>query len=361
MKKSLLLLSMLYWVSFSFAQTYNSPESVEFDYANNRWLIANKSAQNILQRTPSGTLSIFAANVGGNPHGLEIVGDTLYACIGGGIKAYLLSNGSLIFSQSLGGSFLNGITHDPQGNLFITDFTAKKIFRFNTATRQFNTYVANTISTPNGIIYDPYDGVNPRILFVNWSSNAAIKSINPADSSVSTLYTTSLSNIDGIAKGNNGNFYISAWSAQGIFAFDSTFTSAPVQVVSGLSNPADIFYNVLSDTLAVPNSGTSGAFGNSVSFHGFVVTGSPQKPITAASQIFPVPFEEELNITISESYERVSIRLINSLGQTVSESQTSGLSKMLKTENLSHLPAGLYFLEITSDDKIIQQQKVLKK
>ena len=64
--------------SFGFAQAYNSPESVEFDYAHNRWLIANNSGNNILARSSAtGAVTLFATCSGG-PHGIEIVNDTLY-------------------------------------------------------------------------------------------------------------------------------------------------------------------------------------------------------------------------------------------------------------------------------------------
>ena len=113
------------------AQTYSSPESIEFDYANDRWLIANNNGNNILARNSAGILSVFVAGVTG-PHGLEIVDDTLYVCSGGTLKAYDINTAGLIFSISLGATFLNGITHDAD-YLYITDFSAKKIYRFNMA------------------------------------------------------------------------------------------------------------------------------------------------------------------------------------------------------------------------------------
>jgi streptogramin lyase len=236
-----------------YAQSYNSPESVEFDYANNRYLIANRAANQILQRATDGTLSIFAT-LSGSPYGIEIVGDTLYCCTSGTLRGVNLNTGAQIFNQTIAsGAFLNGITHDPNGNLYITGFSNSKVYRFNTATRQFNVFVNNTIAQPNGIIYDPYDGVNPRLVLASWGSNAAIRAINLVDSSMTTLVTTPFGSIDGIAKGKNGKFYIACWSNNSIQRYDSTFTNPPTAMVtSGIPSPADIFYNQISDTLAVP-------------------------------------------------------------------------------------------------------------
>ena len=245
----------------SIAQNYSGPESVEFDYARNRYLISNTTSHQIIAYK-NGVKTVFKTLTGTGPHGLEIVGDTLYCCNGASIAAFDLNNGNPVFTKNLGAGFLNGITHDPAGNLFITDFSAKKIYRMNTLTRKFNVYVANTVSIPNGIIYDSYDGITPRLIFCNWSTNAPIKKIKLADSTVSTLTATTLSNCDGICKGNNGKFYVSSWGNQTIQRFDSTWTGGSTSVVTGRSNPADIVYNLNTDTLGVPN-----ASNNTVSFH----------------------------------------------------------------------------------------------
>ena len=176
MKKIVTILSAVCFTVAAFAQSYNSPESIEFDYANNRWFIANNGGNNILTRSSAtGALAIFASTgfSGGGPHGLEIVNDTLYACAGGSIRAYNINTAALVFSTSLGASFLNGITHDATGNLYITDYSGNKIYRFNTNTRQFNAFVSTGLSSPNGIIFDQ---PNNRCVFVQWTGAPPIVS-----------------------------------------------------------------------------------------------------------------------------------------------------------------------------------------
>ncbi len=242
------------------AQSYNGPESIEYDTANNRYLVGNSSNGQIIARDASGNLTIFKSGISPDPYGLEIVGNTIYACCGGRIKGYDLTTAAEVFNVNLSATFLNGITSDGSGYLFTTDFSAKKIYRVNIATQGFNVMASNLVQSPNGIIYD---GTNNRLVFVNWGNNAPIKQLMLTDSSVSNIITTTFNNCDGIATDYNGNWFISNWENNSIVQYDDTFLN-PVEVLFGLDQPADIYYNTMTDTLAVPNSGN-----NTVSFMGF--------------------------------------------------------------------------------------------
>ncbi|MCW3103574.1 MAG: hypothetical protein JWO09_2014 [Bacteroidetes bacterium] len=355
MKKILLSLSVALLSFAGSAQTYNSPESIEFDYANNRWLIANNSGNNILSRNSvTGALSVFAACPGG-PHGIEIVNDTLYVCAGGSLKGFNVNTGASIFTKSLGATFLNGITHDNSGNLYITDFSAKKIYRFNIATRAFNVYVTGLAKSPNGIIYDQ---PNNRCIFVNWGTSAPIMAVSLVDSTTSTITTTTLGNCDGIAKDGAGNYYVSSWNLNGISRFNNAFTGGPVTVVTGLNSPADIFYNTVTDTLGVPNSGTSGTsiYTNKTSYHYFGsaaglndLAAAPGKlglsvnpnPVVKTAEInYKLPADANVLIELFDVNGKLAKTITNE-GQTKGE-QTTFFSK-------SGLAAGTYLLKIETE------------
>lgn len=107
------------------AQTYNGPESVEFDPTGNRYFVSNNSSGQILARDASGNLSVFATGISPQPYGLEMLWGNLYACCSGYIKGWDMQ-GNQIFNLNLSAAFLNGITHDNSGNLYATDFSAKK-------------------------------------------------------------------------------------------------------------------------------------------------------------------------------------------------------------------------------------------
>lgn len=354
MKKTFLLLASAFFCLNIFSQTYNSPESIEFDYANNRWLIANNGGNNILARNSgNGVLTTFATGFSSGPHGLEIVNDTVYACDGGSLKAYNLNTGTLVFNKSLGASFLNGITHDNNGNLFITDYSGNKIYRFTIASRQFNVFVSSGISSPNGIIFDQ---PNNRCVFVQWTG--AIKSVLLSDSTVSTIIASSgLSSIDGITKDGAGNYYLSSWGLNGISKYNNTFTVGPTTVVTGLNKPADIFYNTLTDTLGVPNSGTTGTsmFTNKASFHYFgsatgIVEQGQKNNLNISVSPNPVIKAAEINYVLSENC-KVTIQLFDTKGSLVKTIANEEQGKGGQTTFFSkgNLAGGQYILKIETE------------
>ena len=223
MKKLLFSTLLSMYMLASFAQSYNSPESIEFDYANNRWLIANNSGNNILARnSATGAVTVFAPCSGG-PHGIEIVNDTLYVNAGGSIKLFNLNNGAAIATIAMGATFLNGLTHD-NTYLYSTDFSAKKIYRVNIATRAFSVFVNATggTSSPNGIIYD---AANNRCVFVGWGASAPIKAVDVTTGAVTTIITSTLGNCDGITMDGAGNYYISSWTGNKITRFNIHFSN----------------------------------------------------------------------------------------------------------------------------------------
>ena len=357
MKKNILT-SFSFCILFShyiMAQSYSGAESVEFDFANNRYLVSNTSTSQIIARAANGTLSVFAT-LAAAPYGIEIVGDTLYCCTGGSLRGVNLNTGIQIFSKVIatGQVFLNGITQDPSGNLYLTGFSSKKVYRFNTATRQSNIFVNNTTTTPNGIIYDAYDGINPRLVLAGWGSPATVKSISLADSTLTTLTTTTFGNIDGIAKGKNGNFYIACWSNNSIQRYDSTFANAPTAMVtSGISSPADIYYNQLTDTLAVP-------FGTNVNFY-FFGTLTAQKSLLSNQEIniYPNPSNGIIQIS-SKLNQKAAINLYElGTGKLVYSENTANLNEnlLLDVSNLN-FTAGLYLIELISNDGVISRKKL---
>ena len=356
MKKHLLAFILAFSGASAFSQTYNSPESIEFDYVNNRWFIANNGGNNILTRnSATGALAVFATGFsGGGPHGLEIVNDTLYACAGANLKAFNINTGAAVFNINLGATFLNGITHDNSGNLYITDYSGNKIYRFNITTRQFNAFVSSGLSSPNGIIFDQ---PNNRCVFVQWTG--AIKSVSLTDSTVTTLVASSgLSSVDGITKDGVGNYFLSSWSPTRITRYSNTFTSPTAVVTTGLSNPADIFYNVITDTLGVPNSGS----GNNTTYHYF---GSPTsiEETTNANEpiVFPNPISKSATITFElNQNEKVNVSLYDEKGALVKmiaeEQMFKGKNSVFL--NRAGLAAGSYFLKISTSDAI-QTKKLI--
>ena len=243
-----------------FSQNYNGPESVEYNSLSDSYFISNSNNGQIIELTDDNNTSVFANNLINGPHGLEIVENTLYACSGSRIKAFNIETGEQVLNFNIGANFLNGITHkidESNSLLFITDFSARKLYEFNINTQEI-TELCSFDKNPNGIIYE--SNMN-RLIIVSWGNNAKIYEFSLNDYSLSTLLTTSLGYLDGISIDQCGNFIVSSWSTNSIHTFRNNFpvdqTNGFDVITSNLNNPADIFYNQLSNTLAIPNSGNN--------------------------------------------------------------------------------------------------------
>ena len=352
--KTIIFSMLLLQFNLTLAQTYSGPESVEFDYANNRWLIANTSSHQVLARNSAGALSVFAGGLVNGPYGIEIVGDTLFCCSGSSIKGYLLSNSAQVFNLNLNAAFLNGITHDNIGNLIATDFSAKKIYKINIAAQTYAVIASNLTQSPNGIIFD---SANNRCIFVNWGSSAPIKAINLGSNSVSTLTSTSLTNCDGIAADNQGNYYVSNWGTPAtIKKFNNAFSGVPVTLVTpGLSSPADIFYNLTGDTLAIPNSGN-----NTVTFIGFTSTGLADSDFENNITVYPNPATDNFYVSINFSKPTVVEVLLKDIsGRTWQTVKSNKLSTHKLYFNTSNLSSGVYFLKFKTPKQNVTKMIVL--
>ena len=300
------------------AQSYNAPESVDYHIGTSSFLVSNSGNGQILTDDGLGNLNILATGVGTGPHGLEVIDDLVYACSGGRLKAYNVLNGNQTLNHNINGQFLNGITH--KGNdIFITDFSGEKLYRYNTLSGNHNLF-ASFNSRPNGIVYDY---LLDRLLVVGWDSSAPIWEVNLNDSSVSVLAITNHSNIDGIALDACGNYYVSVWGNNAIYQYDANFTN-PQILATGQSQPADIFYESNSQTLAVPNSGN-----NTVNFISINCTPSNTEE------------HKEKSSYISDNYlycEEGRKSLYNTCGQLVWEKSGSII-------NIEDLPTGIYILK----------------
>ena len=342
MKKLALLLSLIFSFQIGKSQSFSAPESVEFDSLNQRWIVGQNGSGkiNILQPS-SNTLLAFATGIPSGPHGIEILGNTVYACDGTTIKGFDLSSGTQTFNLSITGStFLNGLTTDGTNYLFATDFSGKKIFRIHPASNQFN--LMKTITkTPNGIYYD---GPNNRCVFVTWGTNAEIQSMSLSDSSITSLKVTTLGSFDGITKDQQGNWYFTAWSNNALNRIDPAFSTTPVAVKTGLSSPADIDINSAGDSIGIPNSGNA----NNVVFYVIPNTSSISNYDNSESaKIFPVPSTNQpVNILLEKAIVNGKLILWNSEGKSVIQQKANGYAFQFHPENL---PEGNYIIQVIDD------------
>jgi hypothetical protein len=342
MRIALFLITLFSILPISFGQAYDGPESVEYDYTNSRWLIGNKNSNELLARDNSGNLSVLipSSSIGNTgPYGIEIVDDVIYMCCGSVVKGFNLNTLTEVFSVSTGGTFLNGITHDNSGNLYVTDFSAKIIYKINIAAENSEAIASGLVQSPNGIIFDEE---NNRCVFVNWGANAPIKALDLSNNTVSTIATTSHSNCDGIALDDNGFFYISIWGGQKVVQYNNDFSSMPVTIVQTLNNPADLFFNTEDLVLGIPNSGN-----NTVTFYTFTLDVEQLKIKTL--NIYPNPCTDQFQIECNSEAERPDVVLIYDLQgriqKTIAQDAMPIEENKIKIQ-IENLQSGTYFISV---------------
>jgi sugar lactone lactonase YvrE len=300
--------------AFVSAQQMTSIESVEFDPINHRFLVSNGS--NVIVVDGDGNEVEYFGNDPEADYGMEVMGNALFSIVGSGVKAYDLTSGMEVSSITISGaSFLNGMASDGDHRVWVTDFSAKKIYEIDftdLANPAYVEIVTNTVTTPNGICYDE---TNNRLVFANWGGSAKIKAVALDTYDVTTLVdNTGVGNIDGIDNDNYGNFFICSWTPNQIKKYNADFSLSEVITVSGLSSPADLCYAEEIDTLAIPCSGNQ-----TVKFVGFTVDNievSDANPF--AFNCYPNPVSEKsvLYFTLLEG-GLTTIDVVDSQGKLV--------------------------------------------
>lgn len=316
------------------AAQYSGPESVEYDPQNDRYYVSNTGSQLIRQRDQSGTVTTLV-NVGDSPYGLELLHDTLFACVGGAIKGYSTSDGALLFNLDLGAGFLNGITTDGV-HLYTTDFSGARIYKVDVASATATTLVSNTSGTPNGIVWDQ---VGERLVVVFWGNNAPIKSFDRVTGAAQTLVSnTGLGNIDGITMDCLGNFLVASWSPDRITRYEPSFTASGTDLgLTGLNNPADIDFDEVNHRICIPNTATNTVMLAEVDCSTWI-----DEPNTYSTHVVPNPTTGLVRFdppfTTTEPY-----LVIDGKGLL----QATGTLRANAVMDLGGLPAGLYTIVFT--------------
>ncbi len=233
-----------------FSQSYNNPESIVYDKAYKRYLISNKGGNTIVQLDSENTLENFVSSGLDSPKGLLIVGDTLISVNNTSIKGFRLSDANPIMNIPISGSiFMNDVAYNGKGTLYLSDSEKDVIYRLKITDRTYSTLISSGIN-PNGLFYDEKTN---SLLICSSGENAKIQSYNFSDSTLETRVITKFSNLDGLAKDNCGNIYVSSWGEGAVYVFDSLLLKPPTVVSIGHNGPADISINPDEQILAVPN------------------------------------------------------------------------------------------------------------
>ena len=120
------LLSALVWAELISAQTPTSIEAVEYDPTGQRWFVSNGSS--LLVTDNQGIDWSFFGEAQAT-HGMEVMGNHLFAIGDNVIRAYDLGDASEVGSLSIPGvGFLNGMGNDGTSLLVVSDFSSSRLY-----------------------------------------------------------------------------------------------------------------------------------------------------------------------------------------------------------------------------------------
>jgi hypothetical protein len=220
------------------AQTLlNAPQKIVIDAPRNRLLVSNEGTGDIVEIDSMGIQHPFVPGAG-FIDGMEIVGDTVYGvCNDRKIKAYNLETKNLVMNITIPGAttkYLSSIISDSAGHLFISCPKLNEIYRLNISNQSWWIFAkGNGLNNPNGLLLEKEKN---RIVVIGDSPTpSSIWAISLADSTVSTITTTSLNSPDGIVRDKYGYYYIGGYYLPAIFMTDPDFSQPPSAFFPGTS------------------------------------------------------------------------------------------------------------------------------
>lgn len=254
------LLATLFVSNLCYSQEFKMPESAVFDPLTKRYLVSNFEDGNIIQIDSAGKKTYFKKGLS-KLLGIIIYENILYVVDNPKtVRGFDITDGSPKLTIEINeASFLNDITCDNSGFLYVTCSNTGTVFKINIVSQTYSLFV-RTSGGPNGIIYDKSKN---RLLVCYFKEKAPIDEINLEDSTISTLVSTEFTNLDGLALDDSGNCYVSVWGPgsfetgfkkQGtIYKYDNSFTKEPEIVSTGHYGPADIYFNREKNELVIPS------------------------------------------------------------------------------------------------------------
>lgn len=179
------------------------------------------------------------------PKGMAIVGDTLFAADIDEIVAMDINNRSIIRKIPVNGArMLNDIASDADGNLYISDTDANKIYRYSGGKLQ--EWLAQGLLGPNGLL------VMGDTLFLASQGNNTLAAINIPELSLKVV-ADSIEHGDGIAyTGIPGYLIVTNWEGE-IFMINPDFSrTLLLSTKQQQTNTADIEFLQNEKILLVP-------------------------------------------------------------------------------------------------------------
>jgi sugar lactone lactonase YvrE len=187
------------------------------------------------------------------PKGLAIHGDTLFVADIDLVRAFDRTTGAYLGAREVpGASFLNDLTVDANGALWVSDtglnpdFSSSgtdAVYRFDGDTPVL---VTDAVPGPNGIL-----AVDDGVLAVSFASADTYLIHGDGSGTAEVFVTLPGGQADGIVRMNDGSYLVSSWETQAVYRIPADGGPAEI-VVEGVPSPADIGWDAQRQRVLIP-------------------------------------------------------------------------------------------------------------
>jgi len=341
------------------AAQYDAPESVIRDAPASRWLVSNAGDGSITQVDDGGETSSWIDSGLDSPKGMAILDGVLYVTDQTSVKGFQLEDGNPVLDLPVDGAlFLNDLCTDG-ALLYVSDTNQNRVHSIDPLAEEAEILLDDGLSSPNGLLHDAGNG---RLLLCSFRVDSPIQAVALPDGELSTLCETDLDNLDGLAFDALGFVYVSSWSSNAVFRYSPDFAGPPESVSTGHDGPADIWYDIPGEILAVPNMGANTLDlvempPSSVNERGELRPGSLR-----VGPAHPSPFNPSTRLKIEllrDAHLRVrAYDLLGRLAATLLDGRLPPGSHTA-TFHAANLPSGPYFLSVETEGLPPQVRRVL--
>jgi len=186
------------------------------------------------------------------PKGMVILNNALYVTDIDVIRYFDLETGQVLGKvnfEPLGVEFLNDLTADPQGNIYVSDMNTNRIFRVQT----YNKHAIDVFSQgeelggPNGLFYDNH---NRRLIVVTWATGRVLEL---DDKGKPEILKSGFKTLDGVFIDDAGNLFTSSFAGGEVYKITQRGRGQISSFQNGLVTPADIAYDSRKRSVLVPS------------------------------------------------------------------------------------------------------------
>lgn len=234
-----------------------TPESVLYDSSRNVLYVSNfnripsagdqEGNEFISKLKPNGEIENLKWVTGLTaPTGLAMFKEKLYVVERGKLVTVDIESGQILNRYPVPGSkFLNDVSIDSSGNVYLSDSVGSIIYKFYNGKLE-EWLKSDEIIRPNGICVDKDK------LIVGNNGDESLKSVNLSDKKISTIVNLGPGIIDGIKADGQGNYIVSHWEGKVYLITQSGKKVELVNSIEARINCADLEYVPEKNLLFIP-------------------------------------------------------------------------------------------------------------